>query len=41
MTSADYIELAAYALGFWCTGFAFGALHKAYVQMIEKASAAD
>lgn len=41
MTDADYIQLAAYALGFWCTGFAAGALHKAYVQVIEKASSAD
>lgn len=41
MSDADYIQLAAYALFFWVTGFGIGALHKAYVQMIEKASSAD
>ena len=41
MTDSDYIQLAAYALGFWLTGFASGTLHRLYVQMIEKASLAD
>jgi len=41
MTQADYITVAGYALGFWVVGFAFGTLHRTYVQMLEKASSGD